>query len=98
MWVHYWLEVKGFIFFIKSSPLNEDQNIFFILGIWIQTITVLNIYGAYSNRVSYWEKNFKLDSIRHENVIVGFEPNFSIGNAKIWHPLVLYLVFFEEIE
>jgi hypothetical protein len=55
---------------------------------------MLNIYGAYSNRVSYWEKNFKLDSIRQENVVVGFEPKFSIGSAKIWHPLVLYLIFF----
>jgi hypothetical protein len=32
-WVDYWLEVKGFIFFLISSPLNEDQEIFYILGI-----------------------------------------------------------------
>ena len=53
-WVDYWLEVKGFIIFLIYSPLNEDQEIFYILGIWIKMITMLNIYGSYSNRVSYW--------------------------------------------
>ena len=87
-WVDYWLEVEGFIFFLISSPLNEDQEIFYILRIWIKMTIVWNIYGVYSNRVSYWEKKFKLDYIRQQNVLVGFEPNFSIGSAKIWNPLI----------
>eukprot|EP01018_Ginkgo_biloba_P010531 Gb_16175 [translate_table: standard] len=49
-------------------------------------LLLLNIYGPYSDRISFWESLLNKDFMRRENLIWGGDLNFSLGNLEIWDP------------
>jgi hypothetical protein len=50
-------------------------------------LSVLNVYGPYSNRVEYWDTFFKLECIQNGLVVIGGDLNFTLGAFKIWGPV-----------
>ena len=48
--------------------------------------TILNIYGLYKERVSYWNRLKQKYFFKNENLILGGGLNFTIGNFKNWGP------------
>ena len=50
------------------------------------TLTILNIYGMYSNRVDFWDsfKNSRMS--KEENLIIGGDLNFTLGANESWGP------------
>lgn len=47
---------------------------------------LLNVYGPYLNRVTFWDRLFLSSIFSHEWVILGGDLNFSLGTAEIWGP------------
>ena len=47
------------------------------------TLTILNIYGPYLNRVSFWDSLFKLEFFENTDVILGGDFNLSLGASKV---------------
>lgn len=48
-------------------------------------LRLVNVYGPYQDRVGFWDKLFS-KSFSHENVIMGGDPNLTLGVAEIWGP------------
>ena len=63
-----------------------------VLGLHFQALDiqssfiVLNIYGPYLNKVTFWEDLFSNPLTHNESVIIGGDLNFSFGQADIWGP------------
>ena len=63
-----------------------------ILGISIKaldmvdTFDVINIYGPYLNRISFWDTIIKYSMFGGENLIIGGDLNFSLGQAEVQGP------------
>ena len=63
-----------------------------ILGISIKaldmvdTFDVINIYGPYLNRIPFWGTITKHSLFGGENLIIGGDLNFSLGQAEVWGP------------
>jgi exonuclease III len=51
-----------------------------------KTLRLLNIYGPNTDITQFWNTLFKKDLIRAENLIIGGDLNFSIGEAESWGP------------
>jgi hypothetical protein len=47
------------------------------------TISMLNFYGQYENRKSYWKNVFSFDILREENVVIRGELNFTLNVTKV---------------
>ena len=60
------------------------------LNLWIaeigKTLTIINIYGPYLNRVSFWESLLNLDFFEDTEIILGGDFNLSLGASEIWGP------------
>ena len=53
------------------------------------TLTILNIYGPYLNRVPFWNDLLSKSFISNRKVILGGDLNFSLGCAEVWVPSVM---------
>ena len=51
-----------------------------------KSLTILNIYGPYLNRVSFWDSLFNLDLFEDTDVIMGGDFNLSLGASEVWGP------------
>jgi hypothetical protein len=51
-----------------------------------QNFTILNIYGPYQDRVPYWESLVPRYFFLRDNVIIGGDLNFSLGEIEVWGP------------
>jgi hypothetical protein len=55
------------------------------IGVEVQVVdmgrsyTILNIYGPYQDRVSYWESLTQKSFFLKDNVVIGRDLNFSLG-------------------
>ena len=49
-------------------------------------LSVINVYGPYSNRVHFWDALFQDPLFRGESVVVGGDLNFTLGQTEIWGP------------
>jgi hypothetical protein len=62
----------------------------FCLGMEIRSIDmgmvlmVLNLYGPYQDRVSFWDSLFIKPFTKERFLILGGDLNFSLGEAEIW--------------
>jgi exonuclease III len=54
-----------------------------VLGL---TLNLLNIYGPNTDRIQFWNTLFKKDLLMAENLIIGGDINFSLGEEEIWGP------------
>jgi len=54
-----------------------------------KALTVINIYGPYSNRESYWNELLGKAFFTEDQVIVGGDLNLTLGSAEIWGPRAL---------
>jgi hypothetical protein len=51
-----------------------------------RSLTLVNIYGPYSDRQRYWESLAKCSWFSAKEVIIGGDFNFSLGAAEVWGP------------
>jgi len=49
-------------------------------------LSILNIYGPCQERASFWNSLLAKFVMRDQNLVVGGDLNFSIGNAEAWGP------------
>ena len=60
------------------------------LEVWVakigKTLMILNIYGPYLNRVSFWDSLFHMDLFEDTEVIMGGDFNLSLGASEVWGP------------
>jgi hypothetical protein len=49
-------------------------------------VRVLNVYGPYVNNGPFWESLLKNSLIKVDNMILGGDINFSLGEVEIWGP------------
>lgn len=48
---------------------------------------ILNIHGPYLDILPFWETLLKLKLLKAENLILGSDLNFSLGEAETWGPI-----------
>jgi len=51
-----------------------------------EVFMIMNIYGPYLDRVSFWEAFFSKNISKGDSVIIGGDLNFSLGRSKVWGP------------
>ena len=68
-------------------------------------IKLLNVYGPYKDRQSFWDNIYKLGLLNLENLILGGDLNFTLGPSEVWggrqadDPLWYYLAdLFQSVE
>eukprot|EP00253_Pinus_taeda_P006943 PITA_06943 len=49
-------------------------------------LTILNIYGPCQGRVIFWTDLLSKSVLKSQNLIIGGDLNFSMGNAEAWGP------------
>ena len=49
----------------------------------VDTFDVINIYGPYLNRILFWDTITKHSLFGGENLIIGGDLNFSLGQEKV---------------
>ena len=49
-------------------------------------LTIVNIYGPYTNRSEFWDSFKKSGFIKEINLIIGGDLNFTLGAHEIWGP------------
>lgn len=47
-------------------------------------IRVINVYGPYQNRETYWRRLFSTFLLQADDVILGGDLNFSMGFMESW--------------
>lgn len=63
-----------------------------VLGMEVQShdfsfpLMILNIYGPCQERVSFWNDLLSKSVMGSQNLVIGGDLNFSIGNPKTWGP------------
>ena len=50
------------------------------------SLKILNIYGPYNNRVTFWEALQSSHILRCENMVINGDLNFTLGAHEIWEP------------
>jgi hypothetical protein len=58
---------------------------FLLEGVGLE-FRVLNVYGLYVVRAPFWETLLKKQLLKVENLILGGDLNFSLGEAEFWGP------------
>lgn len=51
-----------------------------------KTLTILNIYGPYLNRASFWDSFFNMDLFEDTDLILGGDFNLTLGASEVWGP------------
>jgi hypothetical protein len=49
-------------------------------------VTILNLYGPYRERAPFWEALGHKSFLKSENLILGGDLNFSLGEVESWGP------------
>ena len=63
-----------------------------VLGISIKSLDmvdsfdVINIYGLYLNGIPFWDTITKHSLFGGENLIIGGDLNFCLGQVEVWGP------------
>ena len=47
-------------------------------------LKLLNVYGPYKDRQSFWDHIYKLGLLNLENLILGGDLNFTLGTSEVW--------------
>ena len=50
------------------------------------TLNILNIYGLYNSRVTFWDSLQTSHLLRCENLVIGGNMNFTLGVHELWGP------------
>ena len=51
-----------------------------------KTFTIVNIYGPYLNRASFWDSLLTMDLFDASEVILGGDFNLTLGASEVWGP------------
>jgi hypothetical protein len=71
---------------LNSWALNSCLGIdIFVEGLG-KEFRILNVYGPYLDRTPFWETLLSLKILKVENLILGGDLNFSLGEAEVWGP------------
>jgi hypothetical protein len=49
-------------------------------------VRIINVYGPHSDMIPFWDSLFRKDLMKVENLIIGGDFNFSLGEAESWGP------------
>ena len=50
------------------------------------TLSVINVYGPYLNRVPFWDALFQNPLVSGDSLVLGGDFNFSLGHSEVWGP------------
>ena len=53
----------------------------------VSCITIINVYGPSQDRVPFWDNLFNKYFLENEDLILGGDLNFSLGEAESWGPI-----------
>ena len=70
----------------KSWGINSGVGLVVWDSVLGKALTILNIYGPYLNRASFWDTLFSLDVFEDNDVILGGDFNLSLGLSEVWGP------------
>jgi len=63
-----------------------------ILGVELRSadlgicLKVINVYGPYLNRITFWDTFFQNPFLDEDMVVIGGDLNFSLGLSEVWGP------------
>jgi hypothetical protein len=66
----------------SESCLGVD---IFLEGLGLE-LRLLNVYGPYSDRITFWDTLFKKNLLKEKPLILGGDLNLSLGNVEVWGP------------
>jgi hypothetical protein len=49
-------------------------------------VKIINAYGPHLDKIPFWDFMFSKDLLKVENLIIGGDFNFSLGEAESWGP------------
>jgi hypothetical protein len=75
-----------FVKVLNSWALDSCLGVDFLLeGVGME-FKVLNVYGSYVACTPFWETLLKNNLLKVENLILGGNLNFSLGEGKVCYP------------
>jgi len=71
---------------ITSWGMNSVLGVELLSSDLGSSITVINIYGPYVNRIPFWDSILQDPLFGGDSVVVGGDLNFTLGQTEIWGP------------
>ena len=71
---------------LNSWGLNSYLGIHIFLEGLAKEFRIHNFYGPYLDKTCFWETLLSLKILKVENLILGGDLNFSLGEAEVWGP------------
>jgi len=78
----------SFVKYTNSWSLAGSLDVELFSEELVRNLMLLNLYGPYSNRHTYWTSLTNKSFIDRTDLIIGGDLNLSLGGDEIWGPNV----------